>query len=138
MAESGTVANLLPGAFYFLRETRLPPLELFLVCGVPVALATDCNPGSSPAESLLLMLSMACTLFRMTPEETLAGITRNAAMALGYEDRGVLENGRRADFVVWNIRHPAELSYRIGFNPCRTVVQEGNIVRDQCSPVHIN
>jgi len=138
MAESGTVANLLPGAFYFLRETRLPPLELFRVCGVPVALATDCNPGSSPAESLLLMLSMACTLFRMTPEETLAGVTRNAAMALGYEDRGVLENGRRADFVVWNIRHPAELSYRIGFNPCRTVVQEGNIVRDQCSPVHIN
>ena len=138
MAESGTVANLLPGAFYFLRETRLPPLELFRVCGVPVALATDCNPGSSPAESLLLMLSMACTLFRMTPEETLAGVTRNAAMALGYEDRGVLETGRRADFVVWDIRHPAELSYRIGFNPCRTVVQEGSIVRDQCSPVHIN
>ena len=86
----------------------------------------------------MLMLSMACTLFRMTPVETLAGVTRNSTVALDYEGLWVLEKGRRADFMVWDIRHPTELSYRIGFNPCRTVVQEGNIVRVQCSPVHIN
>ena len=129
MAESGTVANLLPGAFYFLRETKLPPLDLFRKHDVPVALATDCNPGSSPAESLLLMMNMGCTLFRMTPEEALAGVTRNAAKALGLDDRGVLEKGKRADLVIWDVEHPAELSYRFGVNPCNTVVQSGKIVR---------
>ena len=138
MSESGTVANLLPGAFYFLREKKHPPLDLFRKYGVPVALATDCNPGSSPAESLLMMMNMGCTLFRMTPEETLAGVTRNAAKALGFEDRGVLATGRRADLVVWEVEHPAELSYRFGVNPCRTVVQSGNIVRDQGTSIQLN
>ncbi|HJL87510.1 MAG: imidazolonepropionase [SAR324 cluster bacterium] len=138
MSESGTVANLLPGAFYFLRETKLPPMDLFRSYGVPVVLATDCNPGSSPAESLLMMMNMGCTLFRMTPEETLAGVTRNAAKALGLLDRGVLATGRRADLVVWEVEHPAELSYRFGVNPCRTVVQSGNIVRDQGTSIQLN
>lgn len=128
MAESGTVATLLPGAFYFLRETRKPPLELFRKYSVPIALASDCNPGSSPVTSPLLMLNMACTLFRMAPEEALTGMTRNAAKALGLMDRGTLEPGKRADFALWDIEHPAELSYRIGYNPCRMVVREGNVV----------
>ncbi|MDP6206473.1 MAG: amidohydrolase family protein, partial [SAR324 cluster bacterium] len=109
--------------------TKLPPLDLFRKHDVPVALATDCNPGSSPAESLLLMMNMGCTLFRMTPEEALAGVTRNAAKALGLDDRGVLEKGKRADLVIWDVEHPAELSYRFGVNPCNTVVQSGKIVR---------
>ena len=126
MAEAGTVAVLLPGAFYFLRETKLPPLESFRAHGVPVALSTDSNPGSSPVGSLLLMLSMGCTFFRMTPEEALAGVTRNAAAALGRGDlAGTLEIGKRADFVLWDIDHPAELSYRVGINPCREVVRAG-------------
>ncbi len=129
MAESGTVATLLPGAFYFLRETRKPPLELFRKYFVPIALATDCNPGTSPVTSPLLILNMACTLFNMTPEEALAGMTRNAAIALGLRDRGTLEPGKRADLVFWNIEHPAELSYRIGYNPCKMVVQDGKVVR---------
>ncbi len=116
MAESGSVAVLLPGAFYTLRETQFPPLDLLHQHGVPVALATDCNPGSSPLASLLLTMNMGCTLFRMTPEEALAGVTRNAAQALGFEDRGTLEAGKRADLAIWNVQHPAELSYRIGFN----------------------
>jgi imidazolonepropionase len=121
MAEGGTVAVVLPGANYFLRETRQPPIALLRKHGVPVALASNCNPGSSPALSLLLMLSMACTLFRLTPEEALAGVTRNAAKALGLDDRGVLEVGKRADLALWEIDHPAELSYWIGGNPCREV-----------------
>lgn len=126
MAEAGTVAVLLPGAFYFLRETKLPPLESFRANGVPVALSTDSNPGSSPVGSLLLMMSMGCTFFRMTPEEALAGVTRNAAAALGQEDViGTLEAGKRADFVRWDIDHPAELAYRIGVNPCLEVVRAG-------------
>ena len=126
MAESGTVAVLLPGAFYFLRETRLPPVEIFRAHGVPMALATDSNPGSSPVGSLLLMLSMGCTFFRMTPEEALAGVTRNAAAALGRAERtGTLEAGKRADFVLWDIDHPAELAYRVGVNPCLEVVRKG-------------
>jgi len=116
MATSGSVAVLLPGAFYTLREAQLPPIELMRRHKVPMALATDCNPGSSPLASLLLTMNMACTLFRMTPEEALAGITREAAKALGLQDRGTLEAGKRADLAIWNIRHPAELSYRIGFN----------------------
>jgi imidazolonepropionase len=124
------VAVLLPGAFYFLRETKLPPLDLFRRHGVPMALATDSNPGSSPATSLLLMLNMACTLFRMTPEEALAGATRHGAKALGLAaSHGTLEAGKAADFVLWNIARPAELAYRIGFNPCAGVVRGGAIVR---------
>jgi imidazolonepropionase len=129
MAEAGTVAVLLPGAFYFLRETRLPPVEMLRESSVPIAIASDCNPGSSPAESLLLMLNMACTLFRLTPEEALAGVTRNAARALGWAvERGTLETGKRADVVLWDIDHPAELSYSIGRNPCQRVLLAGETV----------
>ena len=125
MAEAGTVAVLLPGAFYFLREKQLPPIDLFRKHGVPIAISTDCNPGTSPVTSLLLMLNMACTLFRMTPEQALAGVTRNAARALGFKDRGTLEAGNQADFVVWDIAEPAELSYRFGFNPAAEIVKAG-------------
>jgi imidazolonepropionase len=129
MKEAGTVAVLLPGAFYFLRETKLPPIEQLREAGVPIAIASDCNPGSSPAESLLLMLNMACTLFHLTPEEALTGVTRNAARALGWEaDRGSLEIGKRADLVLWDIQHPAELAYHIGRNPCHRVVLAGGTV----------
>jgi len=113
------------GAFYFLRETRLPPVDLLRRHGVPLAIATDCNPGTSPCTSLLLMLNMACTLFRLTPEEALAGATRHAARALGLDDRGMLAPGRRADFVLWDAQHPAELSYALGFNPRRSTFLEG-------------
>jgi imidazolonepropionase len=130
MADSGTVAVLLPGAFYFLRETKLPPIDLLRHYAVPIALSTDCNPGSSPAVSLLLMLNMACTLFRLTPEEALAGITRNGARALGLQNRiGTLEMGKDADFVIWDIPEPAELAYRIGSNPLKHVVRKGEIIR---------
>ena len=126
MAKAGTIAVLLPGAFYFLRETKLPPIEALRRHGVPIAIATDCNPGSSPATSLLLMLNMACTLFHLTPEEALAGATRNAAKALGLgATHGTLEVGKAADFSVWEIGRPAELAYRIGFNPLRMSVQAG-------------
>ncbi len=119
LASSGSVAVLLPGAFYTLRETQLPPVDLLRAHEVPIALATDCNPGSSPLASLLLTLNMGCTLFRMTPEEALAGATREAARALGLSDRGTLEAGKRADLAIWDVSHPAELSYRIGFNPLK-------------------
>jgi len=129
MAASGTVAVLLPGAFYFLRETRRPPLNRLRHHTVPIALATDCNPGSSPTTSLLLMLNMACTLFRMTPEEALAGVTRNGARALGLQDRiGTLEPGKDADFVAWDIAEPAELAYRLGFNPLKQIVRQGKLL----------
>ena len=132
MSEAGTVAVLLPGAFYFLRETKLPPLELLRRYEVPIALATDANPGSSPTTSLLLMLNLACTLFRMTVAEALSGVTRHAARALGQAHRhGVLEAGRDADFVVWDIESPAELAYWFGRNPCRCVVRGGRIVRGE-------
>ncbi|HEX7888946.1 MAG TPA: imidazolonepropionase [Ramlibacter sp.] len=127
MAQAGSVAVLLPGAFYFLRETRLPPIALLRQHGVPMAVSTDCNPGTSPCTSLLLMLNMACTLFSLTPEEALAGATRNAARALGLADRGVLAAGRRADFVLWDVQSPAELSYALGANPCRATYVEGQI-----------
>ena len=118
LAKAGTVAVILPGAFYFLRETRLPPIALLRAQGVPMAISTDCNPGSSPTTSLLLMLNMGATLFRMTPEECLAGVTRYAARALGLGDtHGTLAIGNRADLAIWSIEHPAELAYRIGFNP---------------------
>jgi imidazolonepropionase len=125
MARAGTVAVLLPGAFYFLRGTRLPPVSLLRAHRVPIAISTDCNPGSSPCTSLLLMLNMACTLFRLTPEEALVGVTRHAARALGLADRGVLAPGLRADFVLWDVRQPAELAYAIGLNPCRATCVEG-------------
>ena len=128
MAAAGTVAVLLPGAFYFLRETKLPPIEAFRRAGVPVAVATDSNPGSSPVTSLLLMLNMACTLFRLTPEEALLGVTRHAAKALGLADSyGTLEPGKMADFCIWEIERPAELAYRFGANPLATVVYQGRI-----------
>lgn len=117
MARAGCVAVLLPGAFYFLRDTRVPPIDLLRKHGVPMAVSTDCNPGSSPCTSLLLMLNMACTLFRLTPQEALAGVTRHAAQALGLKDRGVLAEGMRADFVLWDVREPAQLAYAMGFNP---------------------
>jgi len=117
MADAGTVAVILPGAFYTLRESLKPPIAALRAAGVPMAIATDCNPGSSPLTSLLLTMNMACTLFRLTPEEALAGATRNAALALGLADRGTLTAGLRADIAIWDVAHPAELSYRIGFNP---------------------
>jgi imidazolonepropionase len=125
MRGAGTVATLLPGAFYFLRETKLPPVAALREAGVPMAIATDHNPGSSPTLSLLLMLNMACTLLRLTPEEAWRGVTVNAARALGLADRGMLAAGRRADFVRWDAAHPRELAYRFGHNPCRGVVQRG-------------
>ena len=125
MARSGSVAVLLPGAFYFLRETRVPPVDMLRRHGVPMAVSTDCNPGSSPCTSLLLMLNMACTLFRLTPQEALAGVTRHAARALGLGDRGVLAAGLRADFVLWDVRDPAQLSYALGFNPHRRTIFRG-------------
>lgn len=125
MAESDTVAVLLPGAFYTLRETQAPPIDLLRKHGVAMALATDINPGSSPLNSLLLTLNMGCTLFRMTPEEALRGATQNAARALGLNDAGIVAAGMRADMAVWDIKHPAELSYRIGFNPLHSRIFGG-------------
>lgn len=128
MAQAGSVAVMLPGAFYFLRDTNVPPIDLLRHAGVPMAVSTDCNPGSSPATSLLLMMNMAATLFRMTPEEALAGTTREAARALGMaSQRGTLEVGKAADLAVWDIERPAELSYRIGFNPLHCAVRSGEV-----------
>lgn len=125
MAAASSVAVLLPGAYYFLRETQLPPVDWLRQHKVPMAISTDCNPGSSPCTSILLMLNMACTLFRLTPEEALAGITRHAVQALGLRDRGVLAAGMRADFVLWNVAQPAELSYCFGANPLIATVYGG-------------
>jgi len=125
MAKAGSVAVLLPGAYYFLRETKAPPVAALRAAGVPIAIATDHNPGSSPTLSPLLMLNMACTLFRLTPEEALRGMTVNAARALDLRDRGMLAAGRRADFVAWNVEHPNELSYWFGHNPCARVIAGG-------------
>ena len=125
LASAGTVAMLLPGAFYFLRESKLPPVAGLRAAGVPIAIATDHNPGSSPTLSPLLMLNMACTLFRLTPEEAWRGLTVNAARALGLADRGTLAAGQRADFVVWHAGHPREIAYRFGHNPSWRVVQRG-------------
>ncbi len=129
LSKSGTCATLLPGAFYFLRETQMPPIELLRKHKVPMVLASDYNPGSSPLCSSLLMLNMGCTLFRLTPEEALAGMTRNAARALGIEDRvGVLAAGMQADFCLWDITTPAELSYSYGAGTCLEVVKNGHLV----------
>ena len=134
MAEAGTVAVLLPGAFYFLRETKLPPIDLLRKAGVPLAVASDCNPGTSPLTSPLLALNMASTLFRLTPEEALAGMTRHAASALGLADRGTLEVGKAADLAIWGIERPAELAYRIGFNPLLGLVKDGSPVAPGPNP----
>jgi imidazolonepropionase len=125
MQQAGTVAMLLPGAFYFLRETRLPPIQALREAGVPMAIATDHNPGSSPCLSLLLMINMACTLLRLTPEEAWRGVTVHAARALGLADRGRLAAGQRADMVVWDASHPRELAYRFGHQPRPRVVVGG-------------
>jgi imidazolonepropionase len=125
MAAAGTVAVLLPGAFYFLRETRVPPVAALRAAGVPIAVATDHNPGTSPVLSPLLTMNMACTLFRLTPEEALRGMTVNAASALGLADRGRLLAGERADFAIWPLDHPRELAYWIGTRAWPRVVQAG-------------
>jgi imidazolonepropionase len=126
MAAAGTVAVLLPGAYYFLRDTTPPPVALLRAAGVAMAVATDCNPGTSPLTSILLAMNMACTLWRLTPQEALAGCTVNAARALGRQaDIGTIEVGKRADFALWDIARPADLSYAMGLNPCRGVVNAG-------------
>jgi imidazolonepropionase len=126
MAAAGTVAVLLPGAYYFLRDTTPPPVALLRAAGVALAVATDCNPGTSPLTSILLAMNMACTLWRLSPQEALAGCTVHAARALGrHADIGTIEVGKRADFALWDIARPADLSYAMGFNPCRGVVNAG-------------
>jgi imidazolonepropionase len=130
MTRAGTVAVLLPGAYYFIRETRKPPIELFRKHGTAMALATDCNPGTSPLTSLLLTMNMAATLFHMTVEECLLGITRNAARALGRLDTvGTIEVGKQADLAIWSVESPAELVYRIGFNPLHQRIWNGHITK---------
>lgn len=128
MAEAGTVAVLLPGAFYSLREEHMPPIDLLRHYKVPMAVASDSNPGSSSVLSLRQMINMACVLFRLTPEEALAGVTHNAAKALGLKDRGTLTVGKRADFALWDISHPAELAYMVGGSLCEGVVKGGEEV----------
>jgi len=125
MAAAGSVAVLLPGAFYFLREVKLPPVQALRDAGVPIAIASDHNPGSSPGLSMLLMLSMACTFFRLTPEEALRGATVNGARALGLHERGTLAAGQRADVAIFALNHPNELAYGFGHNPCRRVIAGG-------------
>lgn len=125
MKAAGTVAVLLPGAFYFLRETKLPPLDLLRQYQVPIAIATDANPGTAPVVNLQLMLQMAATFFRMTPEECLRGVTVHAAQALGLADRGVIKSGMRADLALWDVENPAELTYQFGVNPLQAVWHAG-------------
>jgi imidazolonepropionase len=127
LADAGSVAVVLPGAFYTLRETQTPPIQAFRDHGVPIALATDCNPGSSPLASPLLVMNMACTLFRMTPLETLLGVTAHGAQALGDTQSGRITAGQDANLCVWNAAHPAELAYRIGFNPLHTRIFKGSL-----------
>ena len=128
MQKSGTVAVLLPGAYYTLRDTKLPPIGSLRKRNIPMAVATDSNPGSSPVLSLKLMINMASTIFGLTPEEALAGVTKNAAKALGLSDRGLLKAGLRADMVLWDISHPAELAYQVGGSPVLSVIKNGNVV----------
>lgn len=127
LATASTVAVVLPGAYYTLRETQAPPIQAFRNHGVPMALATDCNPGSSPLTSALLTMNMACTLFRMTPLEALLGMTAHAAKALGELNRGRITATAPADLCVWDVEHPAELSYRIGFNPLHSRIFKGTL-----------
>ena len=129
IARAGSVAVMLPGAFHVLRETRLPPIAALRAPRVAMAVATDCNPGTSPVVSLVLMLNFACTLFGLTPEEALAGVTINAARALGLRDRGAIALGQRADLALWDIAEPAELAYVIGGGPCAGIIRAGAVVR---------
>ncbi|UVW30460.1 imidazolonepropionase [Massilia sp. H6] len=134
MARAGTVAVLLPGAYYFLRETTPPPIAALRAAGVPMAVATDCNPGTSPMSSLLLAMNMACTMWRLTPQEALLGATCHAARALGLDGEiGTLETGKVADLALWDIARPADLAYAMGLNPCRAVVN-GGVLR----PAHLS
>jgi imidazolonepropionase len=129
IAAAGTVAVLLPGAYYYLRETQAPPVAALRAHGVPIAVATDLNPGSSPVHSLLGAMNMACVLFGLTPEEALRGVTANAARALGLADRGRLEPGLRADLALWDAAGPADLVHPLGLNACAAVVRKGEVVR---------
>lgn len=128
MKEAETIAVLLPGAYYTLRDSKCPPIDLLRKHKVPMAVATDCNPGSSPVLSLKLMINMASTIFQLTPEEAIAGVTRNAAKALGLRDRGIIKEGMLADLVRWDIEHPAELAYYVGGNQVKSVIKNGKII----------
>ena len=129
IAASGTVAVLLPGAFYYLRESQAPPVAALRKAGVPMAVATDLNPGTSPVHSILTAMNMSCVLFGLTPEEALRGVTDNAAKALGLYDRGLLTPGMRADIALWNTARPGDLAYPLGFNPLTAVIHNGELVR---------
>jgi imidazolonepropionase len=129
IAKSGTVAVLLPGAFYYLREKQAPPVAALRNHNVPIAIATDLNPGSSPVHSLLTTMNMACVLFGLTPEEALLGVTVNAARALGLKDRGTIAAGQKADLVLWDVERPGDLSYALGFNPLTAVIRNGEVIR---------
>ncbi len=129
IAASGTVAVLLPGAFYYLREKQHPPVAALRSLKVPIAVATDLNPGSSPVHSLLSTMNMACVLFGLTPEEALLGVTANAARALGLKDRGVIAPGMKADLVLWDAERPGDLAYPLGFNPLAAVIRNGEMIR---------
>jgi imidazolonepropionase len=133
LAASGTVAVLLPGAFYYLREKQLPPVAALRKASVPIAIATDLNPGSSPVHSLLTTMNMACVLFGLTPEEALMGATVNAARALGLRDRGSVAPGMKADLALWDVERPGDLAYPLGFNPLRAVIRNGSVVRGSLS-----
>ncbi|WEM43618.1 imidazolonepropionase [Photobacterium sp. DA100] len=135
LAACGTVATLLPGAFYFLRESQMPPLDQLRQLNVPLAISTDFNPGTSPIASIRTMMNMACTLFRLTPEECLRGVTANAAKALGiHEQRGQIRAGMKADLAIWNLSHPAELSYRIGVPDLKARVVNGELFNQAILP----
>ena len=134
MAQAGTVAVLLPAAYFTLRQTTPPPVSMLREAGVALAVATDLNPGTSPCSSILTAMNMACTLFRLTPEEALAGTTCNAARALGQQAQiGTLAVGKRADLAFWRVERPAELSYELGANPCAAVMYRGRM-RDALAP----
>ena len=131
ISKSGTVAVLLPGAFYYLREKQAPPVAALRTHKVPIAIATDLNPGSSPVHSLLATMNMACVLFGLTPEEALLGVTANAARALGLKDRGTIAVGQKADLALWDVQRPGDLSYPLGFNPLSAVIRNGEVIRGQ-------
>lgn len=129
ISKSGTVAVLLPGAYYYLREKQAPPLAALRQHKVPIAIATDLNPGSSPVHSLLATMNMACVLFGLTPEEALLGVTANAARALGLKDRGTIAIGQKADLALWDVTRPGDLSYPLGFNPLAAVIRNGELIK---------
>jgi imidazolonepropionase len=133
IARSGTVAVLLPGAFYYLREKQAPPVAALRSRNIPIAIATDLNPGSSPVHSLLATMNMACVLFGLTPEEALLGVTANAARALGLSDRGRIAPGLKADLVLWDVERPGDLAYPLGFNPLAAVIRNGDVIRGSLS-----